>query len=201
MIRSRGRRLAGGVCVLLAAAVILSAALYWNFRIRPEQERRMYPREYSELVEKYAFENSLPVELVFAVILTESSFRTDALSSAGAKGLMQITDDTNDWISRMQGDVGWLEDAEVTDELFDPETNIRRGCYFLAYLRGQFGFDEEALAAYNAGIGRVRNWLQEPGMTDSDGRLITEKITIAETRNYVRKVLDSAERYREIYSE
>ena len=77
----------------------------------------MYPREYSELVEKYAFENSLPVELVFAVILTESSFRADALSSAGAKGLMQITDDTNDWISRMQGDVGWLEDAEVTDEL------------------------------------------------------------------------------------
>ena len=72
----------------------------------------MYPREYSELVEKYAFENSLPVELVFAVILTESSFRADALSSAGAKGLMQITDDTNDWISRMQGDVGWLEDAE-----------------------------------------------------------------------------------------
>ena len=113
---------------------------------------------------------------------------------------MQITDDTNDWISRMQGDVGWLEDAEVTDELFDPETNIRRGCYFLAYLRGQFGFDEEALAAYNAGIGRVRNWLQEPGMTDSDGRLITEKIPIAETRNYVRKVLDAAERYREIYS-
>ena len=130
MIRSRGRRLAGGVCVLLAAVFILSAALYWNFKIRPEQERRMYPREYSELVEKYAFENSLPVELVFAVILTESSFRADALSSAGAKGLMQITDDTNDWISRMQGDVGWLEDAEVTDELFDPETNIRRGCYF-----------------------------------------------------------------------
>ena len=62
-------------------------------------------------------------------------------------------------------------------------------------------FDEEALAAYNAGIGRVRNWLQEPGMTDSDGRLITEKIPIAETRNYVRKVLDAAERYREIYSE
>ena len=133
----------------------------------------MYPREYSELVEKYAFENSLPVELVFAVILTESSFHADALSPAGAKGLMQITDDTNDWISRMQGDVGWLEDAEVTDELFDPETNIRRGCYFLAYLRG----------------------------TDSDGRLITEKIPIAETRNYVRKVMDAAERYREIYSE
>ena len=76
--------------MLIAAVFVLSAALYWNFKIRPEQERRMYPREYSELVEKYASENSLPVELVFAVILTESSFRADALSSAGAKGLMQI---------------------------------------------------------------------------------------------------------------
>ena len=201
MIRSRGRRRGGfGVPVLFVSVVLVAVAVFWNFFIRPEQERRMYPREYAELVERYAFENSLPVELVFAVIRTESSFRADALSSAGAKGLMQITDETNDWIARMQGDVGWLEDAVASEELYDPETNIRRGCYFLAYLRETFGFDEEALAAYNSGVGRVRNWLEEPGMTDGDGRLIVSKIPITETRNYVKKVLDAAAKYRELYS-
>ena len=159
----------------------------------------MYPREYSELVEKYAFENSLPVELVFAVILTESSFRADALSSAGAKGLMQITDDTNDWISRMQGDVGWLEDAEVTDELFDPETNIRRGCYFLAYLRGQFGIDEEALAAYNAGAGNADKWLCDSEHSPDGASLSSSPFP--ETDGYLKKVMLYKKAYEFLYNE
>ena len=156
------RRRAGrsAASVLIAAAVLLTAAFaLWRLLIVPQVELYMYPLGYTELVERYSAENKLPSELVYAVILTESSFHEDALSSAGAKGLMQLTDDTSEWVAMLLG-----EDLRP-DDIYEPELNIRRGCRLLAYLYTEVGGWEEALAADNAGIGRVRGGREHPGLS------------------------------------
>lgn len=189
------RRRAGRsvISVLIAIAVLLTAAFaVWRLLIAPQVELYMYPLGYTELVERYSKENGLPSELVYAVILTESSFHEDALSSAGAKGLMQLTDDTSEWVAMLLGE------EPRPDDIYEPELNIRRGCRLLAYLYAEFGGWEEALAAYNAGIGRVRGWLENPELSEG-GRLICESIPIAETRAYVERVLKAADKYRSLY--
>lgn len=171
--------------------VLFFAYLIWQFLIADQVELYKYPVKYSQLVEKYAKEYALPRELVYAVILTESSFRPDAVSHAGAKGLMQLTDDTSEWIALLLGE------QNEPDLIFQPELNIRRGCFLLGYLYREFGVWETALAAYNAGIGRVRGWLANP-LYSEDGELLMH-VPIDETREYLERVLRSAEKYRKIY--
>ena len=202
MSRSKGV-ISAAVFVILTIALFFGA---WQLFLRPAQEKRMYPCGHSSLVEKYSAEYSLPPELVYAIIRTESSFREDAVSSAGAKGLMQITDDTNDWIARVMGEKSWFDESEKSSndgdsELFDPELNIRRGCFLVRYLLDEFGRVEEALAAYNAGIGRVRGWLADAELTDENGCLEVDKIPIAETKSYIGKVLAAETKYKKLYFE
>ena len=199
---SRSKGIASAIIFVILTIAAFSCV--WQFLLRPAQEKRMYPCGHSSLVEKYAAEYSLPPELVYAIIRTESSFREDAVSPAGAKGLMQITDDTNDWIARVMGEKSWLDESDGStadghSELFEPELNIRRGCFFVRYLIDEFGRIEEALAAYNAGIGRVRGWLADADLTDEYGGLEVDKIPIDETRNYIGKVLDAENKYKKLY--
>ena len=131
--------------------------------------------------------------MVYAVIHTESSFKEDAVSRVGAKGLMQIIDETNEWIALLKG-----EDV-MAERIFEPEVNIDRGTWLLAYLYREFGAWEEALAAYNAGIGRVRGWLEDTNIS-ADG-VTLDRIPFDETSAYVTRVLKAAEKYRELYFE
>ena len=181
------------ILTLALAAVILAGALMlaWEHFLRPRIELARYPVAFTEHVERHAVEAGVPREIVYAVILTESGFDPDAVSAVGAKGLMQLMDDTNEWIALMTG-----EDA-APERIFEPELNIRRGVWLLARLYRQFGAWREALAAYNAGIGRVQSWLENPDYTD-DGRTLAY-IPIGETRAYVERVMRAAERYRELY--
>lgn len=181
--------------LLVIPFLLLAAFLIWRGFIAEALERRLYPLYYSNTVESAASEFGLPPELVYAVILTESSFDSDAVSSAGAKGLMQLTDDTNEWVA-------WrLGEAAEPERIFEPEQNVRRGCYLLAYLYERFGGWNEALAAYNAGIGRVSGWLDDLMYSEDQTTLIVEKLPIEETRNYIAKVLASAEKYKKLYFE
>ena len=181
------------ILTLALAAVIIACALMlaWEHFLRPQIELARYPVAFTEYVERYAVEAGVPREILYAVILTESGFDPDAVSAVGAKGLMQLMDDTNEWIALMSG-----EDA-APERIFEPELNIRRGVWLLARLYRQFGGWREALAAYNAGIGRVQSWLENPDYTD-DGRTLSY-IPIGETRAYVERVMRAAERYRELY--
>ena len=157
-------------------------------------EKRSYPREYTEYVETYAEQYGVPETLIFAIIRTESSFDSGAVSSAGAVGLMQM----------MPATFAWLTDEILFDHLesgmlYDPETNIKYGTYLLSRYYDRYGDWELAFAAYNGGPGNVDKWLEDPAYSDGEGGL--KKIPFKETRNYVKKVADAWDTYERLYGE
>lgn len=142
---------------------------------------RVLPLEYQDIVEKYASVYGLDKNLVNGVIFSESHFEPNAVSSAGAKGLMQVTDETGWWAAEQ---IGLRTD---TVDLTDPDTNIRIGCWYLSWLLDKFdGVTETALAGYNAGHGNVTKWLADEEMS-ADG-ITLEEIPYEETKSYVKKV-------------
>lgn len=149
---------------------------------------RLFPVEYKEEIRKYAKEEGLSTELVMAVINTESGFDPKAHSGV-AKGLMQITDGTAMWVSKKMGITYYYNMA------YDPETNIKMGCWFLRYLKNRYENQNTALAAYNAGIGNVDKWLDDPACSE-DGETLAH-IPFEETENYVAKVNKMLEIYRQ----
>ncbi len=152
-----------------------------------------HPLEYSEFVERYSKEYAVPQEVVYSVIRTESSFESDAVSYKGAIGLMQITPETFDWLRFKMGE----SDTPVSsDLLYNPEINIKYGTYYLSLLYTEFGVWDTAFAAYNAGRGKVNEWLGNPE-NNKNGKLIN--IPYPETAKYVEKVNKALENYKKIY--
>ncbi len=179
----RSRILIGIIAlVIFAVAAIL---------IIPYIKKDLYPREYSEYVTLYSKEYNVPEPLIYAVIHSESNFNEDAVSSAGAVGLMQLMPDTFQWIAkRIDMD---LENSDITD----PETNIKCGTYYLGYLYQRFENWETCLAAYNAGPNKVSNWLSDSRYSDDEKSL--KNIPITETRNYVNRVSAAEKEYVKLY--
>ena len=141
----------------------------------------------------------LPVEpaLVHAIIRQESSFDTRARSSAGALGLMQLLPGTAREVARHMG-----RRFSVRHLTSKPQVNIRLGAQYVGRLldshQGNFIL---ALAAYNAGPGRVRGWLRtlgRPGSSTAERIDWIERIPYSETRNYVQRVLEALEVYRRL---
>lgn len=152
-----------------------------------------YPLTYGELVHTYAEEYALPPSLIFAVIRTESSFHPDAVSTANAMGLMQLTAGTFEWAQSRSP-----EDEKLpAGELFDPETNIRYGALVLSLLGEMFEDGDARLAAYNAGMGNVRRWLADSQYSD-DGVTLA-RIPYEETREYIERVRSAQEMYQTLY--
>ncbi|WP_058485059.1 lytic transglycosylase domain-containing protein [Defluviitalea phaphyphila] len=152
-----------------------------------------YPVKYTDLINKYANEYNLDVYLILAVIKTESKFDTKAISHKGAKGLMQITDKTGEWAAKE------IEIEEYDSEkLYDPEINIRIGCWYISRLLVQYENNiGTSLAAYNAGSGNVSKWLQNNEYS-RDGKNL-DQIPFKETRDYVKKVLKNMQIYKKLY--
>ncbi|HCW73155.1 MAG TPA: lytic transglycosylase [Clostridiaceae bacterium] len=152
---------------------------------------RLFPLEHEAIVEKYAREYDVDPYLVYAVIHTESRFREDVVSPAGAMGLMQVTEETGDFIAKR------LEIKEYVKEmLFQPETKIRMGVYYLSYLKENFPMKETQLAAYNAGPNRIRAWLEDDEISSGD---VLTNIPFEETRSYVERVILREKIYRALY--
>ena len=171
--------------LLLSAAIGLTAD-----RLKSGYDRAKHPLQYTEYVEKYADEYKVPYPICYAVIKTESGFNSAAVSPAGAIGLMQITPATFSYLCEKTGD------EYESGMLYDPETNIRYGIFYLSMLYERFGVWETAFAAYNCGPTRVAEWIAE-GRADEGGRLT--EIPIAETAAYVVKVRKAIEKYQELY--
>lgn len=185
MSKTEAKKLLKSVLIAVILAALISSAVFVGGKLI---FRQVYPQKHLETVEKYSAEYNVPRELVYAVMNTESHFDENAVSNAGACGLMQITPQTFHWLQTKTGED--LEDLS----LFDPEINIKYGCFFLAMLLNEFGDGREALAAYNAGRGRVNEWLADSEYS-ADGKRL-DKIPFSETAHYVKKV----ERARNIYS-
>lgn len=126
--------------------------------------------------------------LVFAVIKAESGFRADAVSGAGAVGLMQLLPSTAEYICECEGMT--FEVERLTEE----EYNVTLGCLYLKYLLKRFPVEETAVAAYNAGEGTVAEWLKNKRYSH-DGKSLFA-IPYPETRDYVKKIA----KFKKIYS-
>ena len=157
---------------VIAATAILMFAVALSF---------LYPDKYRDEINGASSEFGVDAELIRGVIHTESRFRRDACSRAGAMGLMQLMPKTAEWIAKEIGT------PSLADDLYDAESNIRLGTAYLKYLLGKYSL-RDALAAYNAGEGNLDKW-------KSEGR---EEYGFAETRDYVKKVLRAEKIYRKL---
>lgn len=157
-------------------------------------EKNAYPRKYEEYITVYAEKYGIPETLIYAVVRTESKFDSGAVSSAGAVGLMQMLPDTFKWLTDEI-----LFDHFDSGMLYDPETNIRYGTYYLSRLYDRYGRWDLALAAYNGGVGNVDKWLTDDSYADGEGGL--KRIPFRETRQYVKKVMDAWDMYERLYGE
>lgn len=181
------------ICTLLA--LILLAVLVGGYFLygRPALLRSRYTLAYREEIITSAREFDLDPYLVCGVIFTESGFRPQAKSGVGALGLMQLMPATG------LEEAVLLELEGVTEQrLTEPALNIRLGCNYLRKLLDEFGSESVALAAYNAGPGRVRQWLKEYG-TKEDGSILY--IPYPETSKYVTRVQSAKGVYGQLYPE
>jgi soluble lytic murein transglycosylase-like protein len=149
--------------------------------------RLLYPAPPAEAIVRAARESGLDPNLVAAVALQESAFNPLAVSSAGARGLLQVMPSVGAELAAA------LRIARFTPgDLFDPATNLRLGCAHLRDYRRRFDSLPRALAAYNGGPARVERWAA--GASVDDERFV-ERIPIPETRLYVKRVLAGARLY------
>ncbi len=162
----------GVVLFLVILLIVLAPTILKSF----------FPMPHFDIVEKYAEDNRLNITLVYSVMKAESGFRSDAVSGKGAIGLMQITENTGQWIASMLDIKNYK-----TEALTDPDINVRFGCWYLSYLLERFeGNRELALAAYNAGEGTVFRWLETNDIEWKGSEI--KKLPYTETENYLVRV-------------
>ena len=149
-----------------------------------------YPLKYSEYVEQYSEQFGIDPYLLYSFIKTESSFEPDAVSSAGAIGLTQITEETFSWIKMTL----CPKEAIVFYDLYKPEISIRFGAYYISRCLERYGGSiDTAAAAYHSGWGTVDRLLNEQG---------TETLVdfpYEQMKNYVYKINKAYTSYQEIY--
>lgn len=184
MSKSRGIKNITALLLLLAGVTLAA-----RYIVIP----RLFPLRYQQAVVQYAAQYGLEPSLVFGVIHTESRFRPEVVSAKEARGLMQITDGTGEWAAAKLGITNFSSHS-----LYNPETNIQIGCWYLNNLYNQFhGNWETALAAYNAGSGNVTKWLAD-SQYSTNGETLQE-IPFEETKNYVKRVMRTQKIYQWVY--
>lgn len=153
-----------------------------------------YPQGYWQSIVSAARRNGLDPYFVAAIIREESQFRAEALSPAGARGVMQVMPATGEWIAKMTG----IRDFDRA-KLYDADMNITIGTWYLSYLMKRFKNDLYLVsAAYNAGPEVVATWAGA-GRGAAGRDMFVETIPYRETRGYVKKVLRNYAEYRRIY--
>lgn len=171
--------------IIASIAIGICLDLVWDII-----EKKQFPTSYDEIITDASKEFDVPKEIIYATIKVESDFDPEAISDAGAQGLMQMLPSTFEWLT---GDEHLAEHLSKK-ELDNPEVNIRYGTYYLSYLFRKFNYNwDTAIAAYNAGETVVRSWLRDSEYSDGKGNLI--KIPYPETEKYVKKMKNALEYY------
>jgi soluble lytic murein transglycosylase len=187
-VRRRRLLLLGGTAV---AALVLLAVM------RPFADKAVHeialPLRHEDIIRQQATQKGLDPSLIAGVIYVESRFR-DQTSRAGAKGLMQLLPSTARYIAAKSGGTAFVE-----GDLATPQVNISYGSWYLRYLLRKYnGSEVLALAAYNAGEGKVDEWYRAAAAKGESFEVATH-IPFPETRDYVTRVLSVRERYRTDY--
>ena len=182
--------------IIPCLALLIALAVFYVGRYQKTLAYRQYPLSYKELIVEKAEDFNLQPWHIAAVVRCESSFNPDATSSAGARGLMQIMPETGAWLAGKFGEEADFDPAA----LYDPETNLKYGCWFLNWLMARY--DENvvlATCAYHAGHGTVDKWLADPAVS-ADGKTIDPaNIPYASTKTYVSRILTAYDKYQELY--
>ena len=180
------------VCMVLLA--LLLAAITLLNRGSDTVMNTAYPRKYDEYVTYYAGKYQIDPYILYSIIRTESNFNPQAESNVGARGLMQITEITFDWIKTKIA-----PDEPLTfDDLYDPEVNIRFGSYFISYCLQRYDDDlATAAAAYHSGWGTVDNLLRMEEHS-SDGQTL-KGFPYNQMHHYVEKITAGYAAYTRLY--
>jgi soluble lytic murein transglycosylase len=203
----------GALYVMLAAALLFFGYAYLKnqnektrleqFKLEQEQAAKKHADDlayYSnmrsrsgvnDILQKYAQEYRLNPSFVSAIISRESHYNQYAQSNVGARGLMQIMEDTGSWIAKK-----FKVDDYSYDLLFDPDINIRFGCWYLSYLSNHYSGNPIMVAsAYHAGMSNVNLWALRNA---DDGKTLSiEQIPKQDTKDYVQKVMNAYALYYE----
>lgn len=154
-----------------------------------------YPTPFKLQVMRHAAKQRIDPRFILAIMKQESSFRPNAKSPAGARGLIQLVFDT---AIKYKDEAGYPR--LQPDDLYDPETNIAIGSIYIRKIKDEFGGLYEAVAAsYNAGEDNAARWLNRT--KPKDPGLFAAEVGFAETKNYVFKVMNNYRVYRELYDE
>lgn len=142
-----------------------------------------FPLAYSYNISRHAKKYDIPEAFIYAIIRQESGFREDVVSSAGARGLMQLMPSTAKLVAKK---------AKVPynnqEQLFLWQHNINLGSAYLGTLAKQFSYHPVLMAAaYNAGPGQVVNWLKNHPVKQMD--IWIETLPFQETRNYLKNII------------
>ena len=188
MIKSKYKIIIGTVILVLIVAILFVL-------FKDKLLKILYPKTYSDIISVYAEEYDVEENLIYAVIKAESNFDSRAVSNKDAIGLMQIVEDTAIDVAK-KNNID-IDTENIEEEILDVDNNINIGTKYLSTLLTQYGNIEVALAAYNAGIGTVNNWIEKQ-IIQADGSDI-ENIPYKETNNYVRKILRDYRIYNQLY--
>src|SRR3954453_12101581 len=187
-VRKRRQRLIFGLLAVIGALAVIGL-----HPLKHAVEEITLPLKHEDIIRQQSHKKHLDPAMVAAVIYQESKF-SDQTSVAGARGLMQITPDTADFIAKQSGGIRFTH-----EDLATPQINIAYGTWYLRWLMDRY--DERpalALAAYNAGFGHVDKGVAAPGGPDAfDPKT---DIPFPETRNYVLQVLERRRDYARRYS-
>jgi soluble lytic murein transglycosylase len=182
-----------GLVVFIAALAAIALLSLKPWADKAVQEFTL-PLRHEDIIRQQANDKNLDPSLIAGVIYVESRFR-DQTSHAGAKGLMQLMPATADYIAHKSGGTKFVQ-----GDLASPQINIAYGSWYLRYLLDHYNGDTAlALAAYNAGEGKVDSWWQEAADRGEDFS-VADHIPFPETRAYVTKVLNARGKYRREYA-
>jgi len=176
---------------VIIGALALMAGTTFMFLRGPDFLQRLYyplPEEYRPMIADSARRHEVNPYLVAAIIQGESRWRPDAVSSAGAVGLMQVLPST---AADMEHAVA-ARFVSSAEKLTDPATNIEFGTAYFRLLVERYNEIEPALAAYNAGMRNVDEWVAKGGD-------IRDAIEFPETRHYVLRVMRAKDAYERLY--
>jgi soluble lytic murein transglycosylase len=186
---------------LILAKAMMETYLYTQQAAREAAHQKLLaehplPEQYLQAIEEAAQQNNVKPAFLAAIILCESSYRKDAESSVGARGLMQVMPDTASWIAGKLG-----EESNFNIELmYDPLTNIRYGSWYIGYLSQMFGGDPVLVAsAYHAGQGEVSGWLMNPDYSLDGQSIHINDMADGPTKQYAQRVVSAYAIYERLY--
>jgi soluble lytic murein transglycosylase len=170
-----------------------------GFSLKLSDMALFYPRPFYAIINKYSAQTKVGEAVLFGLIRTESAFRADAVSSAGAVGLAQVMGFTAEEMADRIRREGGADYFKTGLDLKDPEVNVHIGAYYLAYLIERADSPLFALIGYNGGPNRIKRFrAAEPLLPDD---LFLETINITETREYGKRVSAAAAAYDYLYND